>query len=121
MKILNLLLALMFMAFAFVQVNDPDPIIWIVIYGVMAVTCILAAFGLYFRKAMWVMLAALAAYSLFYIGGVKEWLMSEDKAALFDELAKMEHLYIEETREFLGLMICLITLVFHLVRSARRG
>ena len=36
MRILNFILALMFLAFAFVQIKDPDPMVWILIYGAMA-------------------------------------------------------------------------------------
>lgn len=46
-RIGNFLLAVMFLVFAFVQVNDPDPIIWILIYGVMAVMAIMAIFEFY--------------------------------------------------------------------------
>jgi hypothetical protein len=44
MRIVNFLLAIMFMVFAFVQINDPDPVIWILIYGIMAVFSIMAIF-----------------------------------------------------------------------------
>ena len=119
MRILNLALALMFLLFAFVQVNDPDPILWILIYGAMAVVCILAAFGLYFKRVFWGMLVLLLVYSIVYADGVWEWFNSEDKSALFDDLAKMEHWYIEEAREFLGLMICVGVLTLQLIRSRR--
>ena len=36
MKIVNILLAIMFLAFTYLQFNDPDPVIWILIYGAMA-------------------------------------------------------------------------------------
>jgi hypothetical protein len=35
------------------------------------------------------------------------WWQSEDRGLLFDDLAKMQFPYIEETREILGLLICL--------------
>ncbi|HYI78522.1 MAG TPA: transmembrane 220 family protein, partial [Chryseolinea sp.] len=37
MRIVNFILAVLFLLFAFVQINDPDPVIWILIYGAMAV------------------------------------------------------------------------------------
>lgn len=117
MKIVNLVLAVMFLLFAFVQVNDPDPILWILIYGAMAVVCILAAFKVYQKWVMAAMLVGLIAYSSVFLDGVREWWSQEDKSALFDDVAKMEHLYIEESREFLGLMICVAVLIFQLIRS----
>ena len=120
MKILNFLLAVMFLFFAFLQVNDPDPVLWILIYGSMAVVAILAMFEVYISKVILTLMVAFVAYSLFYIGGVRTWLAQEDKSALFDDVAKMEHLYIEESREFLGLWICIFVLIFYYIRSTKR-
>lgn len=114
MKILNLLLAVLFVTFAFVQVNDPDPVVWILIYGAMAVTCILAAFGRYYNAALIVLLILYTAYSIVFFPGVVEWLRSDDKSMLFDDIAKMQYPYIEESREFLGLAICIAVLIMHL-------
>jgi hypothetical protein len=50
---------------------------------------------------------------------VIEWLKQDNKSALFDEIAKMRHPYIEETREFLGLFICIAVLVLQLVRAEK--
>lgn len=119
MRILNLVLAVMFVIFAFLQVNDPDPLIWISIYGLTAVACVLAAFDVYLPKALAVFGVLLIAYSVFYFPGLEEWLNHDNKSMLFDNLAKMEHLYIEESREFLGLMICVAVLAMHLIRWKR--
>lgn len=117
MKAANLLLAVMFLVFAFVQINDPDPVQWILIYGAMAVICILAAFRYFPRIFMIVMLLALTGYAVFFFKGILEWLRQDDKSVIFDDIAKMQHPYIEESREFLGLMICIIVLLIHLVLS----
>lgn len=119
MRIVNSILAVMFLLFAFVQINDPDPVIWILIYGSMATLCVMAIFEFYPKKFIIGLLVLFVAYSTVYIPGVIEWLHHENKAALFDEVAKMEHLYIEESREFLGLVICIVTLVFYLFRAVR--
>jgi hypothetical protein len=119
MRIANFLLAIMFMLFAFVQVNDPDPVIWILIYGIMAVFSIMAIFEFYPKKFLIAVLVLYVLYSFVYIPGVAEWLRTENKAALFDNVAKMENLYIEESREYLGLLICVIVLIFYLYRSRK--
>jgi hypothetical protein len=121
MKILNFTLALMFLAFAFVQINDPDPVIWILIYGILAVTCVLAAFQFYSRNFLIVLAVLYAAYSMLNIKSFLQWLGSNNKADLFDDIAKMQNLYIEETREFLGLWICIAVLGFYIFRSSRKG
>jgi len=120
-RIINFLLAAMFLLFAFVQINDPDPVIWILIYGMMAVLCIMAIFSYYPRPILIGVAVLYTLYAMVYLPGVITWLGTEDKAALFDDVAKMEHVYIEEAREFLGLAICLVVLVFYIIRSRRRA
>jgi hypothetical protein len=120
MRVVNFLLAALFLVFAFVQINDPDPLVWILIYGAMAVVCVMAIFAYYPLRFMIALLVAYIGYSFFYIDGVSEWMKQENKAALFDEIAKMEHWYIEEAREFLGLMICVVVLVMYIVLARRR-
>jgi hypothetical protein len=120
MRILNSILALMFLAFAFVQINDPDPIIWILIYGAMATLCIMAIFEYYPKKFMIGLLGFYLGYSIEYFNSVWTWIKSDNKSALFDDVAKMQNLYIEESREFLGLMICVSVLIFYLIRSSKK-
>lgn len=121
MKALNLILAALFILFAFVQINDPDPVLWILIYGLMAVACILAAFGYYYPKVIAALLMLYLVYSSFIIPGVFEWLASEDRSLLFDDIAKMQHPYIEEAREFLGLLVSMLVLIMHLVTWRSRS
>jgi len=120
MRILNFLLAVMFLIFAFVQINDPDPVLWILIYGAMAVMCVLAIFEFYPAKVTLGLLLILTLYSFTIFSGVVDWLQTDDKALLFDDVAKMQYPYIEEAREFLGLLICVGVLIFHLVRAKKK-
>ncbi len=119
MKYLSIFFALMFMAFAALQVNDPDPILWILIYGVMAVVSVMAIFDYYNRKLMTGLTVLFAAYMIILFPGVSEWLQQDNKSALFDDVMKMEYPYIEESREFLGLLICLVVLALYFFRSFR--
>ena len=119
MRILNYILAVMFLLFAFVQINDPDPLLWIAIYGAMAVICVMAAFNYYIKPLLWVLFAGFVIYMVILFPGIQEWLAQENKSVLFDEGMKMQHLYIEESREFLGLLICQIVLAMHMIRSRK--
>jgi hypothetical protein len=120
MRIVNFILAIMFLLFAFVQINDPDPVIWILIYGAMAVLCIMAIFEFYPTKFTIGLLVLYVLYSIVYIPGVMEWFRQENKAMLFDDVAKMQYPYVEEAREFLGLVICIIVLIVFVIRARRR-
>jgi Transmembrane family 220, helix len=120
MKIINFIFAIIFILFAFVQINDPDPVLWIVIYGNMAVLCVLAMFRM--RFAYW-LLATMVLYSIYaalLVSAAWEWLKSPDRSLLFDDLAKMQYPYIEETREFLGLIICIAVALFHFLSNRKK-
>jgi hypothetical protein len=113
MKILNLVLAAMFLVFAFLQLNDPDPVVWISIYGAMAIVCVLAAFGRRHIPSYIILAVIYIAYSTVDWQSIGRWFRSDDKAMLFDNVAKMQNLYIEESREYLGLMICIAVLILN--------
>ena len=110
----------MFIAFAALQVNDPDPVLWILIYGIMSVVSVMAIFEYYNRKLLLGLAVLYSIYMVILFPGVSEWLRQEDKGVLFDEGMKMQYVYIEESREFLGLLICLVVLALYLFRSFRR-
>jgi hypothetical protein len=119
MKLLSLVLAAMFFAFALLQVNDPDPIVWISIYGAMVLVCAMAAFGRFSRPAMIILSLIYIIHMAFLWHGVADWYRSPNPSRLFSEPAKMDYPYIEETREFMGLMICLAALAFEYTRSRK--
>lgn len=110
----------MFLAFAALQVNDPDPVLWILIYGVMAVVSVMAIFDYFNRKLMIGLAVMFAVYMIILFPGVTEWFRQDDKSVLFDDVMKMQHPYIEDSREFLGLLICLVVLVVYFFRSFRQ-
>jgi|ERR1051325_6920163 predicted membrane channel-forming protein YqfA (hemolysin III family) len=120
MKIVKIFFAVLFLLFALVQINDPDPLLWIVVYGSMMVISIMAIFHRYPTRFMVVMAAGFLIMTVLYYNGFAEWLSSSDRSLLFDDLAKMQFPYIEEAREFLGLLICLAVLLFYFALSKRR-
>ena len=118
MKILNAFLALMFIAFACLQYNDPDPLGWILVYGVVAVLCAMAALGRPYPR--WGVIA-----TAIVIGGWMLWLLPSmvnwigmGMPSITGTMQAHEP-YIEEVREFLGLLIALLA-VLHLMRAGRR-
>jgi lipopolysaccharide/colanic/teichoic acid biosynthesis glycosyltransferase len=117
MRLLHIFLALMFMAFASLQVNDPAPVLWILIYGSMSVVCVMGIFKYYSRKFMTVLAVGFLAYCVILWPGISEWLQQENKNVLFDDGMKMNPPYIEQSRKFLGLVICLAVLTFYFLRS----
>lgn len=118
MKILNIILAVLFLLFAIVQYNDPDPFVWIAIYGIVAVVCALAAFRKYYN---WLILLGLAICFIEIIStipGLIEWMnlgMPNIGAAM-----KAETPYIESSREFFGLALCIGILIFQYIQARRK-
>jgi hypothetical protein len=56
-------------------------------------------------------------YAALLIPSAITWFESDDRSLLFDDIAKMQYPFIEETREFLGLIICLLVLTFYFLHN----
>jgi hypothetical protein len=121
MKVVHAFLALMFLSFTIVQYNDPDPWLWIAIYGSMTALSVLAFFQKFLFRFMIAQVIAFTVYAVLLAPGVWAWWTSPDRSLLFDDLAKMQFYYIEEAREFLGLIICLSVLAFYSFLSRRKA
>lgn len=119
MKIVKIFFAVLFLLFVVVQFNDPDPLLWIIVYGAMVFVSVLSVKERYPLKLMTVMAGGFLIMTILYFDGFYEWLNSADRSLLFDDLAKMQFEYIEEAREFLGLLICLAVLIFYFYLSKR--
>jgi len=114
MKILNLLLTIVFLVLSFFQINGPDPIIWILGYGTMA------AFEVYVKRFMLLQVIVYVLYAITLFPSFNAWARSANPSLSFDNLDKMQNPYVEKSREFLGLVICLVVLGLYGFRSTRR-
>lgn len=117
MRITNIVLSILFLLFAIVQYNDPDPWVWIGIYSFMALISGLAAVNIY---PSWILrggiLGCLIGLAILLPGFI-DWLSTG--AESITQSMKAEKPHIELTREFLGLLICAITLGFLLWQGER--
>jgi len=105
--ILNVFFCLAFAGFAYVNLNDIDSWLWVPIYMVASVCCGLAAFEKYFPIVYLVAIAFYLIYAirLFFIkDGVKDWIMKYRTPSLVESM-KATKPYIEQAREFFGLLI----------------
>lgn len=101
-KAFSIIYFLVFAAFAYLQLNDPDPIMWVAIYTIVAVSSLSRLFVNVPKKLYLGITLALVAISLFYIPGFIEYLGQPDKKEIVGEMVYKKP-YIEETREFIGL------------------
>ena len=123
MKVFNLLFCLLFVISAGLQYNDPDPYIWMPIYLYGAVLCWLAFRNKFYPKAYLIGIIIYAVYAIglfFWKNGVLDWATkhnAEDIAATM----KAEKPWIEETREFFGLLILVVVLTINYFYSKKRS
>ena len=95
-KSLGIIFTILFLWSAYLQLNDPDPVLWIVIYLVAAIASLLFAFN----KLNFLLAFVLAIGSV--IGAILNWPESFEGITFND----MSHKNIEEGREALGLLFC---------------
>lgn len=109
-RILNILCALIFFAFAALNLNDPDPWSWVLAYGSVGVLFALAVFGRADRRVSGWLCVALGIWMCTMLPGMVDWLEA-DMPSIVEEM-KATNPYIEEVREFLGLFIAVLALLF---------
>jgi len=112
MKFFNLLFCLLFIVSAGLQYNDPDPYVWIPLYGYGAVLCWLAFRGKYYPRACLAGITGYAVYAawlFFTADGVLDWI-NKHEAENIAQTMKAQQPWIEDTREFFGLIILILVL-----------
>lgn len=113
MKILNIFFIVLFILSAALQYNDPDPYIWMPLYLCGAFLCWLALKKIYrplLYLAGFLVYAGYALFLLFDNDGVISWAQNHGAENIVQSM-KATKPWIEETREFFGLLILLIALV----------
>ena len=113
MKIFNIFFCIVFILFAAVQYNDPDPYLWIPIYLYPALLCYLKVMQKPIHKlAYWagfLLFGAYAIYKMFDANGIVDWIQFHNASNIASTM-KAEQPWVEESREFFGLVIILIVL-----------
>ncbi|MVM37957.1 hypothetical protein GO730_10740 [Spirosoma sp. HMF3257] len=102
-KTLSIIFGLLFILFAAVQYNDPDPEIWIPIYGLAAAACFMA----YARVGQWWFFTVLAF--IYVVAAIYQW-PPKFEGFLFSEVG-MRSMNIEMAREAGGLAMVAAVMV----------
>ena len=121
MKIFNLIFCVLFVFFAALQYNDPDPYVWVPIYLYSAVLCYLAAQKKFHPRAYLlgiIVYGAYGAYLFFDKTGVLAWVKEHHSESMVQTM-KAEKPWIEESREFFGLLILIIVIGINWVYMSR--
>lgn len=115
----NIVLTLWFLLNAAVQFNDPDPLLWITIYGAVAMIAGLAVFTRFYLPLIAVVLAVCLGGSLYLLPSVFELFLHHEPGELVSGMSP-DRPYVEEARESLGLLIATAALVYFLVLAIRQ-
>ena len=113
MQIINYFLVLVFTLFAYVQLNDPDGWIWAIIYMIVALVCLFAAFNRYHLLLLKVLIAATIVGLLFLSPNLYDAIVNyvPDKAP-DPTVTHTADVQTEAMKEFFGLLIGGFVLIF---------
>lgn len=109
-KHIGLIFSILFFLFAALQYNDPDPWLWIAIYGMVAVLSFLQWKGMVSSKILFLFCVGFLAATLSYTPELVDWAQKG-----FPNIAgemKTDSPHIELVRETLGLAIAFVCLFF---------
>jgi hypothetical protein len=125
MKILNIFFIVLFVLSALLQYNDPDPYIWAPIYLYGALLCFLAIRGRYNSILYITGLVIYISFAIFLFiddDGVLAWAQKHDAENIAQSM-KATKPWIEQTREFFGLLVLSGALVANMIwySRARKG
>jgi hypothetical protein len=116
MKAFNIIFIILFLISAVLQYNDPDPYVWVPIYLFGAYLCFQAISRKYNPFLYVIGLVVYLGYALYLFfdkQGVVSW-AGEHNAENIVQSMKAAKPWIEETREFGGLLILIIVLLINM-------
>lgn len=90
--------------FALLQVNDPDPVVWLVAYGLVAVSIAAPPRSMLALRLAWLAGGVLLTLGLLSLPGFVDYLASGQPGTILEAMSP-EVPHIEPAREFIGLVI----------------
>ncbi len=121
MRRFNFIMGGLFVLFALLQINDPDPLLWISIYLAAGFIAVQNGRGKQLQLVNWALLLFCLGYALLlFVGrdGVYDW-FNEHQAENLVQSMKATKPWIEQTREFGGLLIIVVTVCLQLFRAQK--
>ena len=113
-RAVSIFMSVIFLLFAFLNLNDPDPLLWVSLYTFVSCVHLLDLFKEYFPSpfnctttwpGFYLFISfSLLIYGCFYIPDLIVWFLATDKMDLLGKM-KAQKSYIEGTRELGGLLL----------------
>jgi len=116
MKILNYVMTAAFLFSVIVQYNDPDPLLWMAIYGAAAAACVLAVLG----RNRWPLPAVIGLVALVWALSYAPQVLGKVGFGELFEAFEMKDTRVEVGREMGGLLIVAFWMAALTVVSLRR-
>ncbi|MBX2966827.1 MAG: hypothetical protein KF845_11825 [Cyclobacteriaceae bacterium] len=89
MRVVNTLLAILFVVLAATHTQVSDAWQWVLLFGIMAILSVMAIFELYFAKVLVVLLVGLSAWCYFLFAEMNQSANPESYDFLFSPVAKV--------------------------------
>lgn len=106
-KLIAALFALTLLGFASLQFNDPDPLVWIATYGLCALVPAVLVANKFWWPLFWLAIAACVVQLVIAAPGAYQYFLHRTEEPLMQAMNPAKP-YIEEAREFLGVVIALV-------------
>ncbi|MBU2984090.1 transmembrane 220 family protein [Saccharophagus degradans] len=119
-KIVHVCLAALLVYCAVIQLNDPDPYFWALMYAVCAAVPLMNLFARNYLAVCWLAMLLCSVGIGVSSGGMIEYLQNAGEEPLMQPMSD-EKYYIEEAREMLGALVSLlIVLGYFVIKRSRR-
>ncbi len=116
MKYFFLFLTIVFILFALVQLNDPDPFIWTGVYLLVAIFSFLAFRNSYYPLPTLILIILCLIWAVvLFPPSLSDWWQLEEEA----KSLKMKMPGVEEARESMGLLISVAALIFIWIKGRK--
>lgn len=117
-KIIHVTVAIIFVAFAVVQYNDSDGFKWIAFYLIVALLPILRIVGKSNIGFNFFLLGLFSVLAIMNFSSLTDWIAADKPAFIDYEPTHIKA--VEGIREYLGIMICLITILIYTLSSRKK-
>ena len=105
-KAIELVFGITLLGFASLQFNDPDPIIWVSFYTICALVPLLLIANKFYRPLFWLAVVICTLEIINSAPGAYQYYLHMAEEPLMQGMNEQKP-YIEECREFLGVLIAL--------------
>lgn len=116
-RLLDAVFALLFVLAVIVNLNDPDPLAWVLIYAAAAWTSFLAVLGRPSRA----LASAVAAVALLWAATIVPRVVGQVPFGDMFAAWEMQNAGVEESREMYGLLLISLWMATIALRGRRRG